>query len=107
MTWLSCVLAQRNAAAEQVAVAVDVVNATYRRPVLDAARYAAFERSADFARVGPVPFGGHQAVCRVRRVLERVVVLWPSTVFHLPNFFADGDHGVDEAVQLLQCFAFG
>ena len=43
----------------------------------------------------------------MRRMFERVVVLRPVPVFDLANLFADGDHGVDEAVQLGQGFAFG
>mmetsp|Transcript_74236 Transcript_74236/g.215090 ORF Transcript_74236/g.215090 Transcript_74236/m.215090 type:complete len:685 (-) Transcript_74236:933-2987(-) len=37
---------------------------------------------------------------RVRGVLQRVVVRGPCAVLDLPNLFANGDHGVAEAVKL-------
>ena len=41
----------------------------------------------------------------MRRVFQRVVVLRPLATLNFTNLFADGDHGVDEAVQLVQRFA--
>ena len=43
----------------------------------------------------------------MRRVFERVVVLRPAAIFNFADLFANGNHRVDEAVQLGQGFAFG
>src|SRR6266496_3689817 len=73
----------RHTAAEQVAVAVDVVNSAYRRPVLRVQAGACpgprpgEHRRADLAWIGVSPLALEQAGRCVRSVFERVVFLGP------------------------------
>ncbi len=96
----------RHAAAEQVAVAVHVVHPAHGRPVLGLPQRR--DRiGRRLARVGMRPLAAQQAVRGVGRVLERVVVLRPFALLDPADLAADGDHRVDEAVQLGQRLAFG
>src|SRR5471030_1224271 len=100
------VIAHRRAAAEQVAVAVDVVGAADRRPVLLLAQRR-HRIGRHFAAVLAVPRIGQQHFGRVRRAFQRIVQLVEFAVFHFGDFAADGDHGVDETVHLDFRFALG
>jgi hypothetical protein len=75
----SAQFADRHAAAKQVAVAVDVVNPSHGRPVLGV-RAGRLLGGANVAAIRMRPVGLHQAVGRVRRVLQRVVLSGPSSL---------------------------
>ncbi len=53
------------------------------------------------------PIRAEHACCGVRGGLQRIVLRRPFPFFHPGNLGADGDHGVDEAVELGQRLAFG
>ena len=52
-----------------------------------------------------IPSFDEQHFRGVRRVDERVVILRINAHFHSANFFANGDHGIDEAIQLVFALA--
>src|SRR5690606_39115509 len=87
----------RDAAAEHVLVAVHVVHARHRRPVLLLAQRGQRE-DRQFARVGARPLAGRGLRRGVRRALERVVLAVHASVLDRADLLADLDHGVDEAV---------
>mmetsp|Transcript_26413 Transcript_26413/g.67196 ORF Transcript_26413/g.67196 Transcript_26413/m.67196 type:complete len:1036 (+) Transcript_26413:699-3806(+) len=87
-------------ARDQVAVAVHVVHARRGGPELGLAHPGRGERGA-LARVGALPLVGEHDVGRVRRVLEQVVGLVRLALLDLADLLPDGDHGVDEAVNLV------
>ena len=68
---------------------------------------AGHRKRRQFARVGSVPSLTQQRGGGVGCVAQRVVVLWPFAAFHLGNLATDGDHGVDKAIEFMQCFALG
>lgn len=90
------------AGADEVAVAMDVVDAGHRWPVFGSSHPGAGE-SGGLAGVGVWPFAGGDLVGGVRSVLERIVLGIGDTGFDGFDLSADGDHGVDEAIQ----FGFG
>ncbi|CAI8728808.1 putative metal-dependent RNase [Pseudomonas sp. IT-P218] len=93
------------ARADQVAVAEDVVDSAYGRPVFAVDQGVQRINSLLTAvRMRPL---ADQFRRGVRSVLQRVVVLVQRAVFHCADFFADADHGVAEAVQFFPGFAFG
>ena len=49
----------------------------------------------------------HDAGSSVRRVFQRVGVLWPFAALDAADFFTDGNHGINEAVYFVERFAFG
>src|SRR5487761_2098738 len=77
-----------HAAAEQVAVAVDIVDAGHRAPVL----------GVDEARAG---------IRRLLRVLQRIVGAVQPALLDRADLGADRDHRVDEAIELLLRLALG
>src|SRR5262245_35106272 len=93
------VVGERHAAAEQVPIAVDVVDTRDRRPVFGAA-----ERSGRigglFAPVRMTPVVGGYRCRRMRCVLERIVDAVGSSLFDRANLLADRYHRRDEAIEL-------
>ena len=88
-----------------MAVAVGVVDAVHRGQVF--ARIHAIQREdRRLAVVAAVPVAGEVGQ-GVRRVHQRIVFRRPFAVFDAADFFADGEHGVAEAVEFGQGFAFG
>mmetsp|Transcript_46287 Transcript_46287/g.117179 ORF Transcript_46287/g.117179 Transcript_46287/m.117179 type:complete len:831 (+) Transcript_46287:42-2534(+) len=90
----------------EVAVAIDVVNARHGGPelgLLDPVR----GECGHLAAVGLVPGVPHDHGRGVRRVDQRVVVRRPLALLHLADLLADGDQGVDKAVQLGLALALG
>ena len=96
----------RWAAAEDVAVAVDVVDAGDGGP-----EFVLTEPwggpSGLAAWVGAGPLVRRHTGCRVRSVFERVIRAVELAGFHRRKFTMDGEHGVAEAVELGEGFAFG
>src|SRR6185503_6272295 len=94
------VIRERGAAAEQVPVAVDVVRAPHRRPVLAAAQGShGIGRLLAAVLVAPGIRGHHLG--GVGRVAQGVVLPVQLALLHRADLAADGDHGLDEAVQLV------
>src|SRR5690606_11461569 len=91
----------RDAGAEDVLVAVDVVHARHRRPVLLLAQ-AGQREHRQLARVGVRPLAGADRLGGVRGVLQRIVLAVELAFLDGADFLADLDHRVDEAVQLVQ-----
>src|SRR5690606_36682251 len=91
--------------AEQIAVAIDIVDAVDHRPVFvgghpGQGKYRLFPGVAALPVAGEV---GHD----VRRLAQRVVLTVPLPLFDPGDLFADGQHGVDETVQLRLRLALG
>mmetsp|Transcript_15495 Transcript_15495/g.27429 ORF Transcript_15495/g.27429 Transcript_15495/m.27429 type:complete len:263 (-) Transcript_15495:973-1761(-) len=82
-----------------MAVTIHVVNTRGGGPELGLLHPVRGEGS-HLARVGLVPSVSHHLRCGVRRIHQRVVVCGPLPTFHLADLLANGDEGVDEAVQL-------
>ena len=59
------------------------------------------------ARVGAGPLVGRHTGRRVRGVFQRVIRAVELAGFHRRKFAVDGEHGVAEAVELGEGFAFG
>ena len=59
------------------------------------------------ARVGAGPFVRRHTGCRVRGVFERVICAVELAGFDCREFPMNGEHGVAEAVELGEGFAFG
>src|SRR5206468_6724515 len=93
-------------AAEQVPVAVDVVDARDRGPELVLARPGSRERRL-IAGVRPAPFVGRDGARGVGCALEDVVLAVGPAVFHGTDPLADGDACVAVAVQLALRLALG
>ena len=64
----------RHASAEQIPIAIDVVNAAHGWPVFGLLQARQRER-CQLTRVGPVPRVTQQRCSRVRRVAQRVIAL--------------------------------
>ena len=77
---------------------MDVVDAGDGGPVFGGAHPGAGE-SGGFAGVRVRPLAGGDLVGGVRSVLEGVILGIGGTGFHGFDLSADGDHGVDEAIQ--------
>ena len=94
------------AAAEDVAVAVDVVDAGDGGP-----EFVLTEPwggpSGLAAWVGAGPLVRRHTGCRVRSVFEWVIRAVELAGFDCRKFAVDGEHGVAEAVELGEGFAFG
>src|SRR6185369_10723256 len=93
-----------HAAAEEVAVAVDVVRTPYRHPVLVLAQgrdRIGGERA--WILVRPLVCANHGR--RVRSVLERIVLPVHAALLDRADLLADRDHRVAEAVELRLRFA--
>jgi hypothetical protein len=93
------VVRDRRAGADQVAVAIDVVDAADRAPVLVGARGAGREAALD-AAVSALPAVVGDVVHGVRRMAQRRGLDLPAALFDLRYLVADRDHGVAEAIQL-------
>jgi len=93
------VAAYGRAGTEQVAIAVGVVDAAHRRPVL-VARRSAGRKYGFGSRVRTSPGFDHQVVNRVRGVAQGRGVDFEAALLDVADFSADGDHGVAEAVEL-------
>src|SRR5215813_2536890 len=76
----------------KIPVAVDVVDAVHRGPVLVDPESAGRE-TRSFARIWPVPFGD-QVLDGMRRVLERIILSVHAAFFDRPCLFADGQHRI-------------
>src|SRR5438094_4704482 len=90
----------RRAGTEEVAIAVNVVDASDRRPEFVFARPGRRENCL-FARIGAVPFVGRDLSRGVRRVFEQVILailLSFGDRFHL---CVDGDHCLAETIDYL------
>jgi HAMP domain-containing protein len=85
--------------AEQVTVAIHVVRTADRRPVLLLAQRRHRE-GRHFARIGVLPVVGGHHFGGVRRALQRVVHLVVLAALDLHDLGVDGDHRLDEAVDL-------
>src|SRR5262245_45063880 len=85
-----------HAGADQVAVAVGVVDAVDRGPILVAVESGRI--AAESARIRPLPLVVGEIERGMRRVLERIVTLRHAPRLYLPDFLPDGDHGVAETV---------
>ena len=94
------------AGADEVAIAESVVDTGDRGPELVGASPRGGVGGL-FARIGPIPFGGHDDLSGVRGVFEGVVVFGEFALFDGADLFADGDHGVTKAIEFGFGFAFG
>src|SRR5439155_5959032 len=92
--------------AEEIAVAVDVVDAGYRGPELVLARPWGGERGL-LAGIGPVPLVGRHRPRGVGRALEDVVLAVGPALLDGADLLADGDEGVAITVQLALRLALG
>src|SRR5262249_36308627 len=92
--------------ADQVAVAEGLVDPRDPRPDLEFPRGRRGETRA-LARVGPVPLVRGYLLKRVGSIVQQVFVPRRYPRLDLGDLFADGDHRVAEAVQLLLRFALG
>src|SRR5690606_36279496 len=93
------------AGAERMAVAIGIVDAVDHRPVLvgghpGQGKYRLFPGIAALPVTGEV---GHD----VRRQAQRVVLTVPLPLLDPGDLFADGQHGVDETVELRLRLALG
>ena len=87
-------------------VAVDVVDPADRRPVLVIAQR--WQRvGSQFAAVAVRPVVGADHVDRVRGVFQRVILAIHAAFLDFPNFVANRDHRLAEAIELLFRFGFG
>lgn len=94
------------AGADEVAVAVDVVDAGDGGPVFGGAHPGAGE-GGGFAGVRVCPIASGDLVGGVGGVLEGVILGIGGAGFNRLDFGADGSHGVDEAVEFGFGFALG
>src|SRR5437868_7485101 len=99
-------LGKRRAGADQVAVSTGAVDAAYRREVLVLLEVVDRE-SGLLTRVLPGPVGGNDGGRGVRCVAQRAVLHGEVTGSDLVDFLADGDHRVDETVNLHQVLGLG
>src|SRR4029453_1661764 len=103
---LSAVAVDVRAGAHEVLVAVGVVDAPDAGPELVLPEPGRGERGL-LARVGVLPLAGRHFRQRVRRVLERVVLLVALARLDRADLLADRLEGSDEAVELLLRLALG
>src|SRR5580704_1582179 len=96
----------RHTTAEEVTVAVDVVDPTDHRPelVLSSPWCRVGSR---LARIASIPVIGEKILCRVRRTLQDVIFPVRLPGFNCTNFAVDRYHGVAEAIQFSFRFALG
>src|SRR6202453_4043706 len=99
------------AGAHEVPVAVGLVDAADRRPVLAAAGHACLEhRGRERCLVplgGVLPLPRDEALGGVRGVLERVVIVVELAGRHAGDLGADRDHRIAEPVELGEVLALG
>src|SRR5690606_30739215 len=86
------------ARADQIAVAVRLVDAAYRRPDLVPARGGGRERRM-FARVGPQPAVCGELAERMRRPGQHVVAARLLARLDCADLVANADHRMNEAVE--------
>src|ERR1700733_13153608 len=92
------VVRDRRARAHQVAIAIDIVDASDRAPVLVGARGAG-RKAALGAAVGAGPVVVGDVVHGVRCMTQRRGVDFPAAGFDLGDLAPDRDHGVAEPVE--------
>ncbi len=103
----------RRAGNHEVPVAVGLVNAAYRWPVLVAPQSGRFGAEAVprvrrvLALVGVLPFAADQHLRGVGSVAQRIVlpVVFPRR--HAGDLLPDRDHGVTETVEFGEVLALG
>src|SRR5262249_28097874 len=95
-----------HARADQVAVAIDIVDAADGRPELvPPSRWG--RKSGLFPRIRPVPFMGEDGSGGGGRFFEDFVLLIGSPRLNGLDFGVDGNHGIAESVQLFFGFTLG
>ena len=94
------------AGADEIAVAVDVVDAAHARPEFADARPWRRERRR-LARIGVIPSVAADGFRGVRGVFERVVCFVGCAVHDGLHFAVDGNERIAETVELALSFAFG
>src|SRR5690606_10857057 len=93
------VVLDRRAAADELAVTEHAVEARDRQPELVVAHPGLRERSAG-AAVGALPRVRHHDLGGVGRVLEQVALARGAAILDLADLLPDGDHRLDEAIEL-------
>src|SRR3569623_725268 len=93
------VIADRRTGAYQIAVAIDVVNASDRRPVFVLTR-AAVGEAALRARIRPLPVIVGDVMHGVRCIAQRRSFHRHAAGLYLGDLAADRDHRVAEAIKL-------
>src|SRR5262245_38761846 len=94
----------QRATANQMTVAVRVVDAIDRAPILIAIRSRRI--TAKRSRIGPLPLFVGKVERSMRRIFQRVVAPRHAPRFDLPDFLPDCNHGVAETVDLRFRFRF-
>src|SRR3981189_2172130 len=87
------VVLDRRARADEVTVAVDIVDAPHRTPVLASARGTS-GKAALGAAIGPRPGVVSDVVHRMRRVAQRRSLDLPAPGLDFGDLAPDRDHGV-------------
>src|SRR5215469_18773465 len=86
----------RGAGAKQMSVAVDVVDAIDRAPVFVAIQSGRI--AGEFPGIRPIPILRDEIECRMRRVLERIIVLRHASGLNVTDFLPDRDHSAAEPI---------
>src|ERR1700704_4431823 len=100
------VVLDRRARADEVTIAVDIVDAPHRTPVLVSAR-GTCGKAALGAGIGPRPSVVGDVVHRMWRVTQRRSFDLPAPGLDFGDFAPDRDHGIAEPVELGLRFGFG
>ena len=99
-------IARRDVAADEVAVAVAVVDAGDIDPVLPVVEVGEVKGSL-LPRVGVAPLVGGHLVEGMGGILEHIILLVSLTIHDLLDVGADALHHLDEAVELLEALTLG
>ena len=101
-----CKVFHWRARAEQISIAVDVVDAANCGPEFVVARPRR-GKSCLLARVGAVPFVGRDLSRGVRRVLEQIALPILFSVRDCLHLGVNGNHRIAKTIKLVFRFAFG
>ena len=94
-----------NYSADKVSIAIGVIDSCHVREIL--ILDIRFEReSGFFAREREVPVVSHKHFGGIRSVSDDIVVLGGFTIFDILYFLSNFNHGVNEAVEFGERFAF-
>ena len=95
------------AGADEVAIAVHIVDSADGREVLDRIAHLRVRADSELSRVSSRGVVAEDRIERMRSVVQRVVVRWPFPGFDLLELAVDQLHCAAEAIEFVQRFAFG